>query len=128
MLEDDYPPVTYILVTQDNDQKHIEWNDVSAINKKLRTIEVADLDRTTAIEEENDVRLRRDVLDALVLDLLGRRTTRVVDLLLRQENGRLHIKGADAGLAASWAGRPVACRPAGGCRGAAVGRASCRGH
>jgi beta-lactamase class A len=39
-------------------------------------------------------------MDALVLDLLGRRTTRVADLRLREEDGVLRLVGADAGFAA----------------------------
>jgi Mg/Co/Ni transporter MgtE len=43
----------------------------------------------------------RDIIDALILDLLGRRTTRVCDLMLEEmEDGRLRLKGADAGMAA----------------------------
>lgn len=100
LLDDDYPPVTYLLTRQDTEEKHIKWNDVSAINRKLRRIEVENLEQAETVDAENDVRLRRDILDGLVLDLLGRRTTRVADLLLREEDGSLRIKGADAGLAA----------------------------
>jgi magnesium transporter len=99
LLEDDYPPVTYLLISHDNEQKHIDWSEVTGINGKLRRIDVADLQRADTISEEKDVRLGRDILDALVIDLLGRRTTRVADLLLRDEDG-LRVKGADAGLAA----------------------------
>ncbi len=100
LLEDDYPPVTYLLIPHGTEQKHIHWSEVSGLNRKLRRIEVEDLDRASAVEDENDVRLRRDILDALVIDLLGRRTTRVTDLLLRNEKDGLRIKGADAGIAA----------------------------
>jgi len=99
LLEYDYPPVTYLLISQDNEQKHIDWSEVAAIDGRRRRIEVTDLARAETISEEKDVRLARDILDALVIDLLGRRTTRVADLLLRDEDG-LRIKGADAGLVA----------------------------
>ncbi len=99
LLEDDYPPVTYLLISQDNEQKHIDWSEVTAIDGRRRRIEVADLAHAETIGEEKDVRLARDILDALVIDLLGRRTTRVADLLLRDEDG-LRIKGVDAGLGA----------------------------
>lgn len=100
LLEDDYPPVTYLLIPLHTGQKHIPCSEVSGIDRKLRRIQVEDLERVEAIENEKDVRLRRDILDALVIDLLGRRTTRVADILLRDEDGSLRIKGADAGLAA----------------------------
>jgi Mg/Co/Ni transporter MgtE len=46
------------------------------------------------------VLLRRDILDALILDLLNARTTRVCDLLLEEEDGAMRVKAADAGIAA----------------------------
>jgi Mg/Co/Ni transporter MgtE len=61
---------------------------------------VDDIGSAAPAEEDKDVLLRRDILDALILDLLGRRTTRVCDLRLDQEEGKLRLKGADAGLAA----------------------------
>lgn len=99
LLEDDYPPVTHLLISQDNEQKQIDWSEVAAIDGRRRRIEVADLAHAEAISEEKDVRLARDILDALVIDLLGRRTTRVADVLLRDEDG-LRVKGVDAGLVA----------------------------
>ena len=74
LLDDDYPPVTYLLIPEGTEQKHLAWDEVSAVNRRLRRIEVADLEKAEVLEDENDVRLRRDILDALVLDLSGRRT------------------------------------------------------
>jgi CBS domain-containing protein len=42
-----------------------------------------------------EVLLKRDVLDALVLDLFKRVATRANDLLLEEENGKLLLKAAD---------------------------------
>src|SRR5262249_4110847 len=44
-----------------------------------------------------EVLLRRDVLDALILDLKNRRATRANDLCLKEETGRLSLWAADVG-------------------------------
>jgi CBS domain-containing protein len=100
LLEDDYPPVTHLLVYHDLELRHLDWGEVKAVKPDQRRINVTDLSRAKKIEGDKDVLLRRDVLDALIIDLLGRRTTRVSDLLLEEEGGSLRIRAADAGVAA----------------------------
>jgi hypothetical protein len=41
-----------------------------------------------------------DVLDALILDLQGRRATRANDLCLEEEDGELSLRAADVGARA----------------------------
>ena len=100
LLEDDYPPVTHVLFHHDGKLREIEWKDVQRLDLGRKTIEIEDLDSSEPGDDDRDVLLGRDLLDALVLDLLGRRTTRVCDLWLLEENGTLHLRGADAGLGA----------------------------
>jgi CBS domain-containing protein len=100
LLEDDYPPVTHLLFPHEEEVRHLDWAEVTSIEPRRRRIKVTDLSHGTTIKDDKDVLLRRDVLDALVIDLLGRRTTRVSDLILEDKEGTLRIKGADAGLAA----------------------------
>lgn len=49
---------------------------------------------------KQEVRLRQDILDALILDLQNRRATRANDLWLEEENGRLFVRAADASTGA----------------------------
>lgn len=100
LLEDDYPPVTHLLYLHETEIRHLDWAEVTSVDLRRRRITVNNLSIGRKIDEDNDVLLRRDILDALVIDLLGRRTTRVTDLLLGNDEGSLRIKGADAGLAA----------------------------
>jgi hypothetical protein len=100
LLDDDYPPVTAVCFANAGNEKELAWAEVTSIDLGSEQIRVTDLDKTTAASGLNDVWLRRDILDSLVLDLLGRRTTRVSDMLLEKENGSLRLKGADVGLRA----------------------------
>jgi CBS domain-containing protein len=100
LLDDDYPPVTHVLFDIEGKRLGLEWDQVRQLDVRSRRLLVDDIGSAAPAEEDKDVLLRRDILDALILDLLGRRTTRVCDLRLDQEEGKLRLKGADAGLAA----------------------------
>jgi magnesium transporter len=100
LLEDDYPPVTQVLFHHDGKLRVTDWEKVGRLDRRRRIIEIDDLDLATPEDEDSDIRLARDLMDSLVLDLLGRRTTRICDLWLEEEEGALRLKGAEAGLAA----------------------------
>jgi magnesium transporter len=101
LLDDDYPPVTHLLFDRDGASHRLDWSQVSGLDRRSERIHVKDLDAADEPHDDRDLLLRRDILDALILDLQGRRTTRVCDLRLDHEaDGSLRLKGADAGLAA----------------------------
>jgi CBS domain-containing protein len=101
LLEDDYPPVTHVLFNHEGKLREKNWNDVTEIDWKGERIMIDDLESCGEHKDDDKhVLLARDIMDALVLDLLGRRTTRVCDLRLKKEEGTLRLVGADAGLAA----------------------------
>jgi magnesium transporter len=101
LLEDDYPPVTHLLFTHEGKLCLEEWKNVLDVDWKKGRLDINDLAGCRENSEKEDhVLLVRDIMDALVLDLLGRRTTRVCDLRLKEEDGALRLVGADAGLSA----------------------------
>jgi CBS domain-containing protein len=102
-----YPPVVHLLVERRRPEQAghlVPWDEVLEVGDPIR---VADLDaappRTEDGLEGRDL-LKRDVLDALVLDLDRQRTVRVNDLSLRFEGppggghdgGQLVVDGVDA--------------------------------
>ena len=106
-----YPPVVLLLVERRRPGPSchlVPWDEVLEVGDPVR---VTDLDAAPPRSEEGldgcDL-LKRDVLDALVLDLDRQRTVRVNDLSLRFEGpaagghdgGRLVIGGVDATLQA----------------------------
>src|SRR5688500_8269176 len=99
LLDDDYPPVTHLLFRHDNELRQLSCDDVGRFDWKRLRINVESLEAASA-HEDCDVLLARDILDSLVLDLLGRRTTRVCDLQLKETDGALRLIGVDAGLVA----------------------------
>lgn len=103
LLEGDYPPVTHLHFNSDGKKLRIEWAAVSAFEPKNGRIVVADLSFGKEIEDDTKdggVLLRRDILDALVIELVNRTTTRATDLQLNESDGQLRLTAADAGIGA----------------------------
>lgn len=100
LLDEDYPAVTHIFIENNNETSYIDWTEVTDLDTLGRAIRVNDLAKAKTGEGAKEVLLRRDILDSLIIDLLGRRTTRVCDLLLDANDGKLRLRAADAGVAA----------------------------
>jgi len=98
-LKADYPAVTHFLYrNSEGKQMMLPWHAVKGIDWRQAQINVSNFDSAQSVTEESlrrEVLLRRDVLDALVLDLHNRRATRANDLWLEEENGTLLLKAAD---------------------------------
>jgi CBS domain-containing protein len=105
-LDADYPLVTHLLYRQNHKGEYIlPWKMVKEIKRSERQIIVKSYEQAKDIDTlEKAVRLRRDVLDALILDLQNRRATRANDLWLEGESGelRLRLAAADTGGHAIW--------------------------
>lgn len=102
LLEGDHPPVKRLLYGAAGDARRIlPWEAVRLFDERTHRIELEDLEageEVTPEKVEREVLLGRDVLDALVLDLQNRRATRVNDLQMGEEGGRLHLLAADASV------------------------------
>src|SRR6266536_4256231 len=102
LLDADYPHVTRLFFLNANKERQsLPWEQVHSLDLNARLIKVKDLQASqqkvtgTVVKE---VLLGDDILDALVLDLQNRRTTRVNDLWLEEENEQLLLRAADASI------------------------------
>ena len=99
LLESDYPAVTHFVYR--NSERHhmmLPWHAVTGVDWPHSGIRVKNFDAAqpvTDVSLRQQVLLKRDVLDALVLDLFKRVATRANDLLLEEEKGKLLLKAAD---------------------------------
>lgn len=97
-LDTDYPPVTHLIHRLPNHKSELvlPWKAVKGIDRAARQITVENFEQAKDIDTLGQtVRLERDVLDALILDLQNRRTTRANDLWLDEEEGGLRLSAAD---------------------------------
>ena len=98
-LEGDYPAVTHFLYrNSEREQIMLPWHAVTGIDWRHARINVNNFGAAKSVTDDSspqEVLLKRDVLDALVLDLNRRLATRANDLLLEEENDKLLLKGAD---------------------------------
>jgi magnesium transporter len=95
----DYPPVTRVLFRDARGrQMALPWEAVIDTSWRLARLRVTDLAAARAAPPESLVRrvlLVRDIMDALVLDVVERHAMRANDLWLRLEGGRLWLRAAD---------------------------------
>jgi CBS domain-containing protein len=101
-LDVDYPPVTRLVLRTD---RHTEvllpWEAVRRIDWPQRLFHIGNDEQAEEIDPAKQmVLLRRDILDALILDLRTRRVTRANDLWLEEEDGQLRLSAADTGVTA----------------------------
>ena len=99
LQEKDYPTVTHF-VYRNSERQHmmLPWHAVTGIDWPHSRIHVKNFGAAQPVADgslRQEVLLKRDVLDALVLDLFKRVATRANDLLLEEENGKLLLKAAD---------------------------------
>jgi magnesium transporter len=113
-LDTDYPPVTHLIDRPSNQrgERLLPWNAVKGIDQAARQIKVENHRQAKSPDTlRQAVRLKLDVLDALILDLQNRRTTRANDLWLEEDRGsqlRLRLAAADT------SGRAILRRIVGG--------------
>jgi magnesium transporter len=98
-LDTDYPIVTHLIYHLPNQrgEQVLPWKAVKGIDLSAREIQVENYKQAKATDTLGQtVRLGLDVLDALILDLQNRRTTRANDLWLEEEEGlQLRLTAAD---------------------------------
>jgi magnesium transporter len=99
LLDSDYPPITHLFFRDEQrEQMMLPWEAVESFDWHHHRISVEDLTAGQPASGESlakEVLLRRDVIDALVLDLEKRSATRANDLWLDEEDGQLVLKAAD---------------------------------
>ena len=99
---EDYPAVTEILF-ENGELRSMPWSSVKKLDVSARTITVQSLKRSEEdqiSDGDADILMRRDVMDALIIDLAGRTTTRATDIQFELDGMDLRIKAVDAGIGA----------------------------
>lgn len=99
LLDEDHPQVTHVITVDGSKPSNVGWKYIESLDIDGRTIKIRNGASTTPLENSCTL-LKRDVLDALIIDLLGRRTTRVCDLVLEKDSRSLKLTGAAVGIGA----------------------------
>lgn len=102
VLEEDYPAVTELHFIEGKRLLRLPWDKVDRIGpgKQILVDDLTTAQPADGEAENREVLLKHEILDALIIDLLNRRTTRANDLLLEEEGGMLRLTAADASISA----------------------------
>ncbi len=102
VLEEDYPAVTELHFIEGKRLLRLPWDKVDRIGpgKQILVDDLTTAQRAEGEAENREVLLKHEILDALMIDLLNRRTTRANDLLLEEGGGMLRLTAADASISA----------------------------
>lgn len=102
VLEEDYPAVTELHFIEGKRLLRLPWDKVDRIGpgKQILVDDLTTAQRAEGEAENREVLLKHEILDALIIDLLNRRTTRANDLLLEEGGGMLRLTAADASISA----------------------------
>ena len=112
----DHPPATALICGRRGEQRRqLPWSAVTRVDALERRLVVPDLSAGTPAPADglaDAVLLRRDVMDAQIVDLAGLRTTRANDLWLASDGAALVLSAVDVGawailrrLGRGWLGR-----------------------
>jgi CBS domain-containing protein len=97
-LDADYPPVTQLFFRQDAEYRSLPWEAIQSIDWRARHMQATDLAAGRVLSPaspQGDVLLKRDILDALIIDLQNRRVTRANDLWLEEHEACWLLAAAD---------------------------------
>ena len=94
---DRFPRVVAMRVARGRDVSVVPWDRIQRFD--ARGVVVREGARTVGAGDGRVLRLGRDVLDAQVVDLAGKRLARVGDVVLARQNDELRAVAVDVGLA-----------------------------
>lgn len=103
LLEEDYPPVTQLFVEQEKKIYRLDWEAVQFYDARKRRLMVKNLSEAVESPYESingDVLVNHDILDALVIDLQNRSTTRANDLQFDDSEDIYRLRAVDTGWGA----------------------------
>lgn len=103
LLENDYPLVNNLFYEKDEKFMKLPWEKVESVDWRGKTIKVADLDEAeeVSLASKNEyVLLRREILDALIIDLEKRGSFRANDLRFEKIENGLQLIEVDSSLSA----------------------------
>ena len=101
-LGEDHPPVTGLVARQLRRDFFVPRHQIVELNEQGARLNSDKYDRTPFQRRENEVLLRRDVLDKQLIDVDGKRVVRVNDVQLISAGGELRVTGADVSLQGLW--------------------------
>lgn len=94
-----FPQVSHLIVKQKRRKVTIPWNSISMFNRFVVSVRGSATDFDVYRESENEILIKRDILDKQIVDVDGAKVVRVNDIKLGKYQEFLCILSVDIGLA-----------------------------
>jgi magnesium transporter len=98
-IEDQYPPVTGLVIKTDRRSIFLPWSAVRSLDATGAQLATARIDIEKFQQRPNEILLGADLMDKQIVDIDGRKVVRVNDLRLDEVEGRLRLVAVDVGAA-----------------------------
>ena len=93
-----HPPVSGLVARQGRRDFYLAWSQVAELSPQGVRLNTFKVDLQPFVRRDNEVLLRRDVLDKQLIDVNGRRVVRVSDLQLARAERQYRPVGVDASV------------------------------
>ncbi len=96
-IGDDYPVISAVLVRDKQQERLVHWQDLRSMDRRFvfcKRLEPVPPD----LPGENQLLIKRDLLDHQIVDINGRKVVRINDLKLAEIHGLPRIVAVDVGL------------------------------
>ena len=94
-----FPQVSHLIVRQDKRTISIPWSSISLFNRYVVSVRGSATQFDAYVEVENEILVKRDILDKQIVDVDGAKVVRVNDIKLGKYKEFLCILSVDIGLA-----------------------------
>ena len=93
-----FPQVSHLIVRQNKRTVSIPWSSISLFNRFVISVKGSATDFDGYLEAENEILVKRDILDKQIVDVDGAKVVRVNDIKLGKYKEYLCILSVDIGL------------------------------
>jgi len=93
-----FPQVSHLIVRQNKRTVSIPWSSISLFNRFVISVKGSATDFDSYLEAENEILVKRDILDKQIVDVDGAKVVRVNDIKLGKYKEYLCILSVDIGL------------------------------
>lgn len=97
-LDSEFPKVSSLIVSYKRKEARVPWEKVALVTPQFITLSLESIDSSSYSSADDEIFLKRDILDKQIIDTQGAKVVRVNDLKLAQVEGEVRLVAAEVGI------------------------------